>query len=34
MFYKNGKIYVVTEFGFKQVGYYTSACDETKNYYT
>ena len=34
MVYNNGKIYVVTEFGLKQVGYYTPVSDETKNYYT
>jgi len=34
MVFKDGKIYVVTEFGFKQVGYYSPASAETKNYYT
>jgi len=34
MVFKEGKIYVVTEFGLKQVGYYTPVSDETQNYYT
>ena len=34
MVVKDGKIYVVTEFGLKQVGYDTPVSDEPKNYYT